>query len=287
MRTVVVGANGQLGHTLCKKLGAAAVGLTEDQLDITDLDAVLLAFSELRPDIVINAAAYTNVDAAEENADVCHRVNVEGTENLVQGVTAMDAVLVHVSTDYVFGDSKSGVPHTETDPVSPQGVYAKTKYESEGVALSCAKSFVIRTCGLYANDDGPSATFKNFPSTILRLASSLPELRIVNDQTCTPSFVPHVADAILALSMSSEFGLYHVTNQGATNWFEFAQELLRLAELSTPVHPISTEEFGAVASRPSYSVLNSGKYQALKLSNLPTWQEGLAEYLRRWSSNVA
>lgn len=284
MRTVIVGANGQLGHTLCKKLGKSATGLTESQLDITDQDAVLLAFSELRPDVVINAAAYTNVDAAESNVEACERVNVMGTENLVRAATAMDAVLVHVSTDYVFGSKDAlCVPHTEVDPTSPQGVYAQTKFASEQVALSARKSFVVRTCGLYANDDGPEATFKNFPSTILRLATSLPELRIVNDQTCTPSYVPHVADALLALATTSEFGLYHVTNQGATTWYEFALKLLRLAEISTPVHPISTEEFGAVAPRPAYSVLDTSKYLALNLVELPSWQAGLSEYLQHRS----
>ncbi len=282
MRTVVLGANGQLGHTLCKKLGKAAIGLTRDKLDITDRDAVLLAFSEIRPDVVINAAAYTNVDAAETNVELCNLVNVEGTRNLAEASAAMNSVFVQVSTDYVFGgEGGRATGHREGDETSPQGVYAKSKLASEQIAFEAnpKKCFVIRTCGLYANNDGADATFKNFPSTILRLAATLPELRIVSDQICTPSFVPHVADAILALAFTTEFGIYHVTNRGSASWYDFATELLKMAGLGTPVKAISTEEFGAVAARPAYSVLDTLKYDALELSELPTWQKALHEYI--------
>lgn len=280
MRTLIVGANGQLGHTLYKKMGKAAVAKTQDDLDITDRAAVLLAFSESRPDVVINAAAYTNVDAAETNKEACYAVNVTGTKHLVEACDAMDATFVQISTDYVFDNNQNqSTPFTEIDAASPTGVYAQTKLESEDLALSLTKSFVVRTCGLYANDDGPTRVFKNFPSTILRLANSHPELRVVHDQICTPSYVPHVADAITALSLTKQYGRYHVTNQGATTWFDFATELLKLAGKENPVIPITTEQFGAVAPRPRYSLLSTEKYRALQLAELPSWQEGLRKFL--------
>lgn len=288
MRTLVLGANGQLGRTLCKKLGKAAIGLTREKLDITDRDAVLMAFSEIRPDVVINAAAYTNVDAAESDVELCNQVNIEGTRNLAEAASAMDSVFVQVSSDYVFdGERDRTTGHKEGDPTSPQGVYAKSKLASEDVAFqaNADKCFVIRTCGLYANDED-SVTFKNFPNTILRLAASLPELKVVSDQFCTPSYVPHVADAILALAFTTEYGLYHVTNQGSASWHEFATELLRMAGLGTPVKTISTEEFGAVAARPAFSVLDTVKYRSLGLSELPSWQQALQEYMSHRSHSA-
>ena len=289
MRTLVLGANGQLGHTLCKKLGKAAVGLTREDLDITDRDAVLLAFSEIRPDVVINAAAFTNVDAAESEAETCNLVNVTGTQNLAEAASAMESAFVQISTDYVFDgkpDATSG--HKEGDRAAPQGVYAKSKLASEEAAMKTNpnKCFVIRTCGLYANQDA-DVTFKNFPSTILRLAANLPELRVVSDQVCTPSYVPHVADAILALAFTTEYGLYHITNQGSASWHEFATELIRMAGMTTPVKEISTEEFGAVAARPAYSVLNTLKYRSLGLSPLPSWQQALQEFMSHRTRSAA
>ena len=185
-------------------------------------------------------------------------------------------------TDYVFaGNPSQGKPYKESDRPMPQGVYALTKWEGEQAAAQWPKHWIVRTCGLYARREHAEA--KNFVKTMLRLGSTRPQVQVVDDQACTPTYVPHLARAILYLSgvsapAAAPFGIYHVTNRGATTWRGFAAEIFRLAGLPVDVLPITTAQYGAPAPRPAYSVLDTSAYHALGGPAMPGWEEVLGEY---------
>jgi dTDP-4-dehydrorhamnose reductase len=285
MSIVVTGAYGQLGGELCRQLGAAAIPTDVDTLDLTDGPAVVAQMAATRPEAVINCAAYTAVDKAEIEPEKCRAVNATAVENLVRACEKLDCPLVQISTDYVFGASVTEPrPWREDDPCQPQGVYAKTKFEGELAAAKHPKHLIVRTCGLYARPSDPRAA--NFVKTMLRLGATRPELRIVNDQHCTPTFVPHLARAILFLLQSggkqTPWGIYHVTNTGAATWRDFAAEIFRQAGMNVAIQPITTAEYAAPAARPSYSVLDTTAYHRLAAPPMPDWKAALAEYFAEW-----
>ena len=195
MSILVTGSAGQLGAELCRLLGSEAAGIDIDSLDLTDRAAVLGEVRRIAPRAVIHCAAYTQVDQAEKDVDRCRAVNATAVETLAAGCRELDIPLVQISTDYVFAGSASvDRPWREDDPSAPKGVYAITKFEGELAAAKWSKHLIVRTCGLYARPSNLAA--KNFVKTILRLARSKPKLQVVDDQTCTPSYVPHVARAV-------------------------------------------------------------------------------------------
>lgn len=283
MSILITGAYGQLGRELCQQIGADALPTDYDTLDLTDPSAVSAALARWKPRAVINCAAYTQVDQAEKEPDRCRAVNAIAVQSLVRACGELDCPLVQISTDYVFtGAPRPRRPFRETDPVAPGGVYAVTKYEGEQAAVGWAKHIIVRTCGLYARPSHAEA--KNFVKTMLRVGFSGKPLRVVNDQHCTPSYVPHVARAIIFLAgittgRPAPWGLYHVVNRGVTTWYDFAGELFRQAGMSVPVEPITTAQYNAPAPRPAYSVLDTTKYHALAGPTMPDWQSGLTEYL--------
>ena len=198
MSILVTGAAGQLGAELCRLLGAEAIGVDIDTLDLTDRAAVLETLRRLAPRAVIHCAAYTQVDQAETDAARCRAVNVTAVESLAEACRELDSPLVQISTDYLFAGSPGiGRPWREDDPPVPKGVYAVTKFEGEQAAAAWPKHLIVRTCGLYARPSHAAA--RNFVKTILRLARTQPKLRVVDDQWCTPTYVPHVARAIVYL----------------------------------------------------------------------------------------
>ena len=277
-----------------------AIPLDIDTLDLTDGQAVVDRLLALKPTAVINCAAYTQVDKAESEPEKCRAVNAGAVEHLVRVCGMLDCPLVQISTDYVFGATPERPrPWREEDPPSPQGVYARTKLEGEQIAARCPKHLIVRTCGLYARRCDQRAT--NFVKTMLRLGGTRSELRVVDDQCCTPTYVPHLARAIVflltaaekgtvpicrstrgfgkrGLSPSAPWGTYHVTNTGQTTWREFAVEIFRLAGMKVAVRPITTAEYGAAAPRPSYSVLDTSAYHSLGGPAMPDWKAALAEY---------
>ena len=286
MSIVVTGAYGQLGGELCRQLGSAAIPLDIDTLDLTDGPAVVERMLSLKPEAIINCEAYTLVDKAEGEPEKCRAVNAVAVEHLARACNELDCPLVQISTDYVFGGvSASPRPWREDDPCQPQGVYAKTKLDGELAAARTAKHLIVRTCGLYARPSDPKAA--NFVKTMLRLGAEQPMLRIVDDQHCTPTFVPHLARAIVFLLGSggrpAPWGTYHVTNTGEATWRKFAAEIFRLSGMHVEIQPITTAEYGAAAARPSYSVLDTTAYHRLGGPAMPDWKAALGEYFAEWS----
>lgn len=281
MSILVTGAYGQLGKELCRQLGAEAQGVDIDTFDLTATEAIGPAVKDWRPTAVINCAAYTQVDKAETEAELCQTVNATAVARLATACAELDCPLVQISTDYVFSGLGLGRPWRESDPPAPRGVYARTKFAGEQATAACPRHAVVRTCGLYARPSDTAA--KNFVKTMLRLASEGRPLRIVDDQRCTPSYVPHIARAIVflvrrLLANQAPSGIYHVTNVGETTWYDFAAEIFRVAGKRVSLTPITTVEYNAPAPRPAYSVLDTAKYHALGGPAMPTWQEAVREY---------
>ncbi len=286
MKIVVTGAYGQLGGELCRQLGAEAIPLDIDTLDLTDGRAVVERMLALRPGAIINCAAYTQVDKAETDAEKCQAVNSTAVAHLVQACGMLDCPLVEIGTDYVFGAAGGPArPWREDEPPSPQGVYARTKWEGEQAARRYGKHLIVRTCGLYARPSDARAV--NIVRTMHRHGETRPELRVVADQHCTPTYVPHLARAIAflvgaATGRAAPWGTYHVTNTGQTTWQEFAAEVFRQAGKQVLIRPITTAQYGAPAARPSYSVLDTTAYHRLGGPPMPDWKAALAEYFAEW-----
>ena len=277
----VLGASGQLGHHLVSTLGDAVVPFTRLDCDLLSKASIEQALCSHHFEWVINAAAYTNVDGAESDPDTCLGINHLAVGHIAEICQRRGSKLVQVSSDYVFGgDLSRKTPHRETDPTAPQGVYATSKLLGEQAAKLCDHHLILRTCGLYAAQNA-NGTFKNFCNTILAASLKRSELSIVNDQWCTPTYVPHLVSAIETLIKMNASGTYHVVNEGQTNWYAFGSRLLSLAGIKTPVIPISSAEYRSAVIRPQYSVLDTSKFVSDTGRSLPTWEEGLAQYVRQ------
>ncbi len=278
-RIAVSGADGQLGAEFCRQLGCSAAPLIWPEFELTDHAAVRARLMDLQPRVLIHCAAYTQVDRAESEPELCRAVNTFAVENLVNICRDLDCVLVQLSTDYVFGaDAGRGTPYREGDPTGPLSVYGSSKWEAEQRVRTWEKHFVVRTCGLYTRAAGGPIRGRNFVDTLRVLGPERGQLRVVDDQVCTPSYVPHVARAIRFLIGTQAFGTYHVVNAGQTSWYDFAAEIFRLAGPSVRLEPIRSDQYAAAAPRPKYSVLSTAKYDDLGGPELPAWQAALAEY---------
>jgi dTDP-4-dehydrorhamnose reductase len=278
MRVAVIGAKGQLGSDLVSRLGAQAIPLGHADIDISDAASIGTTLDRERPNAVINCAAYNFVDKAEMERELAMLTNRRGPGLLADYCREHDMKLVHVGTDYVYDGRIGKKPWTEEDEPLPISTYANSKYAGEQLVRShCPRHFVLRTCGLYGRNAMHGKG--NFVETMLRLGRERPELKVVADQQCTPTSTANLASAILDLVKTDAYGLYHATNSGDCSWFQFATEILRLAGLKAKVSPITTEEYGARARRPKYSVLDCSKLERTLGWKMPTWQEALNRYL--------
>lgn len=280
MKYVVIGSAGQLGRDLCPRLPGEVIPLTRERADLTRPDILRATLAELRPDVVVNCAAYNFVDRAEEEPEAAFAVNAWGVRQLALACESMACVLVHFSTDYVFGlDAARQVPFAETDAPGPVSVYGLSKLAGEYLVRAlCPRHFVIRTCGLYGVW-GSGGKGGNFVETMLRMAGEGKPLPVVNDQTCTPSYTVDVATAAAALIGTRRYGLYHLTNAGATTWHDFARTIFEMSGVKADLKPIPSTESNRPARRPAYSVLARGAYEALGLPAMRSWREALAAYL--------
>ncbi len=235
---------------------------------------------ELRPDAVFNCAAYNFVDRAENEPDAAFAVNAWGVRHLASVCRDLNCVLVHFSTNYVFGlDDQRRTPYIETDRPGPISVYGMSKLAGEYfVRATCPKHFVIRTAGLFGVRAG-GGKGTNFVELMLRLAREGKPIRVVADQVCTPTSTMDLAQATIALTQTGRYGLYHLTNSGACSWHEFAQAIFELAGVRANLSAVTSEEFGAPAKRPRYSVMANAAYHALGFPEARPWREALMDYL--------
>lgn len=279
MRIAVVGAFGQLGSDLLPLLGNRAISFGHADIEITDPISIATAFNTARPTHVINCAAYNLVDRAEDEPDAAHHVNALGPQLLADYCAKLGIILMHVSTDYVFGqDYTRRVPLNETDFTGPVSVYGASKLAGEiAVRSRCPQYFIVRTCGLYGHRAARGKG--NFVETMLHLGRERPELRIVADQRCSPTSTADLAATLASLIETAAFGTYHATNGGDCSWFEFASEIFHLANLPVKVIPSTAAEYCAKARRPDYSVLDCAKLANVLGRPMPPWQEALARYI--------
>ena len=274
MKILVTGAKGQLGTEVAKQGNEHELILAgRGDLDITDARKVTSCLQELKPDAVIHCAAYTNVDGAESDEDGAFRVNVVGAQNLAAGCLEIGARLVYVSTDYVFDGTKQGV-YREFDPVNPQTVYGRTKWQGEELVRQIlGRHYIVRTAWLYGEG-------KNFVRTMLQLAEKQHTLKVVADQIGTPTSTVDVTRAIYRLLDSDAYGTYHASCQGQCSWYDFACEIFRKAGKQVQVLPVTTAEFSRPAKRPAYSVLDNYMLRMTVGDLMRSWQEALAEYIQ-------
>ncbi|RZF77288.1 dTDP-4-dehydrorhamnose reductase [Pseudoalteromonas sp. S4488] len=289
MKVLLTGANGQLGLCFqdCVSDSIELTALSSKELDITCKASVQNVVDALRPDVIVNCAAYTAVDKAESEPELAHAVNCQGPENLAYAAAMLDIPLIHVSTDYVF-DGNATEPYVPTDATSPQGVYGQTKLAGEqAIKAITSKHIVIRTAWVF------SEYGNNFVKTMLRLASERDELGIVADQHGCPTYAGDLAALIVAIvtriesSDFSDYGLYHFCGDKAVSWFEFAESIFELqaklnADFSIPkLNKLTTEQFPTPAKRPKYSVMQDNRLSLLKLPNASHWQDSLKTVLKK------
>ncbi len=273
MKVLVTGAAGMLGRDVVLAAGNAGhdvVGFGRTELDITDAAALERKFEQERPDVVVNCAAWTDVDGAEGAEEAATTVNGAGAGNAATAAAALGASVVQVSTDYVF-DGAKGAPYVETDQPAPLSAYGRSKLAGEeAVATANKRHFVVRSGGLFGIGG------RNFVETMLRLAEVQNEVLVVRDQVGSPTYTWHLAYGIVRLVEGVEFGIHHMSAAGACSWYEFAREIFDQAKVECKVMSATTEMLGRPAARPPYSALVSQREHAIEL---PPWQDGLAAYL--------
>jgi dTDP-4-dehydrorhamnose reductase len=251
--------------------GHEVIALARSDLDVTDGPAVDSAFEQHRPDTVVNCAAWTDVDGAEEHEREAMELNDTAAGLVAVAAGTVGAKVIYPSSDYVFDGSK-GEPYVESDGTFPLGAYGRTKHAGEtSVAIANTKHFVVRTSWLFGLGG------KNFVETMLRVGAEQPEVLVVSDQVGAPTFTGHLAEAIAMLAESDEYGVHHVAAAGQASWFEFAREIFDQAGMETRVMAATTEMIGRPAPRPAYSVLASERPDPIVL---PHWRAGLADYMR-------
>ncbi|HSK50713.1 MAG TPA: dTDP-4-dehydrorhamnose reductase [Solirubrobacterales bacterium] len=273
MKLLITGAAGMLGRDLLLAAGNAGhdvVGFGRAELDVTKAEQVGRRIELERPDVVINSAAWTDVDGAEAAEQEAFAVNGTGAGNVAAAAAAVGASVVYVSTDYVF-DGAKGEPYVESDQPAPLSAYGRTKLAGEeATAAANKRHFIVRSAGIFGIGGN------NFVETMLRLAEGQSEVLVVRDQVGSPTYTWHLAYGIVRLIEGLEFGIHHMAAAGQCSWYEFAREIFEQAKVDCKVLSVSTEEFGRPAARPPFSALTSQREHAIRL---PSWQDGLAGYL--------
>ena len=278
MRVLVTGVKGQLGYDVMNELakrGYEGVGVDVEEMDITDAAAVDRVIKESNVDKVVHCAAWTAVDAAEDNVEICRRVNALGTENIAKVCKELDIPMIYFSTDYVF-DGQGTRPWEPDDPVvAPLNVYGQTKYEGEqAVRKYLDKYYIVRIAWVFGVNG------KNFIKTMLKLGKTHDMLTVVADQIGTPTYTYDLSKLVVDMLEKEEYGIYHATNEGGyISWADFAREIFRQAGMKVEIKPVTTAEYGSKALRPFNSRLEKKKLTEHGFDRLPTWQDALIRYL--------
>lgn len=276
MKVLVTGVKGQLGYDVVKELerrGLEAVGVDIEEMDITDKESVSDVIGQAGVDAVIHCAAYTAVDAAEDNEEICRKVNAEGTQNIADVCKQLDIKMLYISTDYVFG-GEGERPWEPDDERDPQSVYGQTKYEGElAVQNTLEKYFIVRIAWVFGING------KNFVKTMLKLAETRDSLTVVNDQFGSPTYTYDLAKLLVDMIQTDKYGVYHATNEGVCTWYEFACAIFREAGIPMNVSPVTSAEYAAKAKRPANSRMSKEKLVENGFEKLPTWQDALHRYV--------
>lgn len=283
MKILLIGATGQLAQDIRSAFTTGrqadeVIAITHEQLDIRNADAVQDAVQSNKPDWIVNTAAFHKVDLCEDEPETTFAVNEGGVANLARAAQRSSARLLQFSTDYVF-DGKEKSPYLEKDEARPISVYGESRLAGErAVQQNCERHLIVRTCGLYGLA-GRHTKLGNFVETMLRLAASKKSIRVVSDQICTPTSTRDLAQRLIPMVRNGAQGLFHMTNNGECSWFQFAQEIFRLAQISAELAPVTSAEYAAKAQRPVYSVLENAALRAAGFDDFDFWQETLEEYI--------
>lgn len=278
MRVLVTGVKGQLGHDVMNELakrGYQGVGVDVEEMDITDPAAVDRVITDANVDKVVHCAAWTAVDAAEDNIDICRKVNAYGTENIAKVCARLDIPMVYISTDYVF-DGQGERPWEPDDPVTtPLNVYGLTKYEGEvAVTSNLSKYYIVRIAWVFGING------KNFIKTMLNLGKTHDHLTVVADQIGTPTYTYDLSRLLVDMLEKEEYGIYHATNEGGyISWYDFATEIFRQAGMDIDVAPVTSDQYPAKAKRPFNSRMEKKKLNDHGFTRLPDWKDALSRYL--------
>ncbi len=284
---LITGANGQLGNEMrciADRDNINSYIFTDvEELDITNFSDICNFVEIHKPDFIINCAAYTAVDKAEDDSEICAKINTLAVENLANAAKIANAKVIHVSTDYVYGGDAT-MPYIESDTTNPKSVYGKTKLEGE-IALTNIlpeQSITIRTSWLY------SSFGRNFVKTMISLGKERESLNVVCDQRGTPTFARDLANAIMSIVNSNKFesGIYNYSNEGECSWHEFACEIFKIADIDCMVNAITTDQYPTKAQRPAYSVLDKSKIKKVYGLEIPEWRESLKECIKLLNSNI-
>ena len=290
MNILVTGANGQLGNAMriaSRDSKNRYIFTDVSELDITDAEAVRKAVKDNEVDVIVNCAAYTNVDKAEDDTEFAEILNAKAVRNLADAINENDGTLIHVSTDYVFGGSHGNTPRTEEEPANPTGIYGLTKLHGEQeIEKSGAKAIILRTAWLY------SEVGKNFVKTMLSLTATRPELKVVFDQAGTPTYAQDLADAIYHIienrKLAGNEGVYHYSNEGVCSWYDFTKAIAGIAgNTGCDIQPCHSDEFPSKVVRPSYSVLDKTKFKNTFGLKVSYWTDSLKTCINNLKENEA
>lgn len=276
MKVLVTGVKGQLGFDVCNELTKRNIenkGIDKEDCDITDEQAVLSYIKNYAPDVVVHCAAYTAVDRAEDDKEICYNVNVKGTEYIARACKEIDAKMVYISTDYVF-EGKGDTAYEVDDKAAPDNTYGLTKYQGEeAVRKILNKYFIIRISWVFGINGN------NFINTMMKLGESRSELNVVADQIGSPTFTYDLAPLICDMIATDKYGIYHATNEGYCSWAEFAEYIFSVTGQKVLVHHIKSEEYPTKASRPKNSRLSKASLDNAGFKRLPHWQDAVKRYI--------
>lgn len=275
MKVLVTGVKGQLGYDIvkeCEKRDIQAIGVDIDEMDITNASQVLDVITSSKVDAVIHCAAWTAVDKAEDEVDMCRKVNYEGTKNIAHVCKILDIPMMYFSTDYVF-NGEGETPWNEYDYREPLNVYGQTKYEGELEVEKLQKHFIVRISWVFGINGN------NFIKTMLKLGKERGEVSVVNDQIGSPTYTYDLAKLCVDMIQTNEYGTYHATNEGICSWYEFACEIFEQAHLNVKVKPVNSYAFPVKAKRPFNSRMSKNELDKHGFQRLPSWQDALNRYL--------
>ncbi len=281
MKVLVSGAKGQLGYDLVKRLNALGIenrGVDIDDFDLTDEEAVMDYVKNYSPDVIIHSAAYTAVDAAEDNREICYKVNVDGTKNIAKAASSVGAVVMYFSTDYVFDGEGDGYFKPE-DKKAPINYYGLTKSLGEDVIIdTLEKYFIVRISWVFGING------KNFVKTMQKLGEQKEEINVVCDQIGSPTYTYDLARLVCDMIQTKKYGIYHAANEGICSWADFAKAIMEFSNLNCKVNEITSSEYPSKAKRPANSRLCKDKLDACGFTRLPDWQDALKRYIQEENS---